>query len=321
MLAIAGSGAIDPERLAALLAGEHSLERATIEQMRQATRDLGQRYWTNDAAFPSLIRIHLDVTSSFIGRAGSREGQVFDIVAETALLAGWSARGQHRLGEAFAGWTTALDLAVKSKSPVLWGQALIGRSALVTGAQAGTSTYSKSALATLSKALDVLGDAAFRTRMHAHGRRAEEYAAVGDSRAALRDLAAAERLAARADALAATEPGIVGNGRGLQLDNYRGGAMVLMGDYRAAAAVLEPAINRTSSPPISRAFKMCDLATARALAGEPEAAADLLINALLTGSAQPRLIRRVQRIRRVQLAAFGRHSSVNLLDEQLRALG
>jgi len=320
LLALASGTAADPERVAAALAGDQPLERAIVEQLRQATRELGQRYWTNDAAFPSLVRVHLDVTSSFIGRGGPWERQVFEIVAETALLAGWSARGQQRPGEAFAGWTTALSLATECDSPVLRAQALIGRSALVTAAQAGGAAYSKSALATLNQALDLLRDVAPLTRMHALGRRAEENGASGDAAAVYRDLAEAERVAARAGSLHTVEPGIVASGQGLRLDNYKGGALVLLNEHKAAADVLEPAIAEDSSPPISRAFKMCDLATARVEAREPEAAARLLMTAVLTGSAQPRLIRRVQRVRHDQLGSFHGHTWLDELDEQLRAL-
>jgi hypothetical protein len=321
LAALGGASVVDPERLAALLVGLRS-DGALLDDLQQVTANLSGRFYSEDVDLLPAARSHLDVLMAMLTRPqpGGHQSRLQLIAGQTAALACWTASNLHRLGEAYAYGSMALDLTREVGDTALYAQMLIARSWSLSSTGLGAVRSRDQAIGLLNDAESAIWPhGAPLVQMWIAARRAEEHACLGRADACWRDLEAAGRY------LAVAQPGertICGPQNATHLDAFRGSCALLLGHASEATRVLEDALRDMDLGHTAwRSIVLADLAMARVLERDVEAATLLLWDSLFLAmdarAAPPRA--RIRSVRE-KLAPWQDHRSVRLLDDQLRQL-
>lgn len=234
MLAAAGTGILDVERLAAPVVDASYLRDAEAV----TTALVGQWYSAQPAILLPPVLAHLSALRGALPGPPALE----NLAGRTALLAAHLFSKLKRLGDARAHYALAESLSQDADDAHLHGLALVLRSGLHTWRREISPNESvtrrefdgnRRALALLNEAVMIAGDGAPPLlRVVALARRAEELAATGDESGCLRDLSAAEA------ALRPTGDHWYGARDAAELAAVRGACELLLGRHRDAAATL-----------------------------------------------------------------------------------
>lgn len=251
--------------------------------------------------------------------------ELAEVISNAAILLGWLNYNMHNRGYANAFWKMALDRAVAGGNRQVHAYVLGIMSCLYSGVpKRGGDRYDTSTpIAMLDQALLISKDTDNHPlRAYLCGRRAEEHAVSGHSKAAFQDLMVGHAILGRAlDRNDCAVP-ILDEWQDARLARYHGSAAQILGDHREARRALRVALEtlRPSFLP-QRAMIMSDLASvfAQQENPDPESAAGLLCDAL--DIAQPAGLgeaeMRVVEARR-HLDRWSHLPAVKHLDERLR---
>jgi hypothetical protein len=323
--AVAG---LDVERFAGVVAGTRP-DSAALDDMETLTTNLVRQEASlaPHSLFPA-VRGHLAGVYDMLAWTPSNLApRAFSLTGQTALLAGYLKFKQDDRAAADLYWSLADQLGERAGDPRLRAALLVLRSQRHTRPDAWAHEHDvPRALFLLDQAVSVLGsDPDPVAAAHVFTFRACSHAEAGlddpgHAHAALSDLEDVRSQLAR---IATTDGSfyIVESVRGEAIQKGSR-ALVHLGRPLDAARDLDGLLASISPASLSwRSGVMHDLAAARASAGEPEHACELLIGAvdLAMRASATRAVNRVRRARHEWLAGYD-GPAVGLLDERLSVL-
>jgi transcriptional regulator with XRE-family HTH domain len=295
-----------------------------VQNLATVTAQLGSWYWrmSPDTLRP-LVAGHLSNLLGRVPRVDGRVGQELRVLAaQTGLVAGQIAYRQDDYGTSRRHLDHAEQLAREAGDGATVACILTAGRQLIssTAAGGGGGRAAIEAIALLNAADKAAGPAAPTIpRVWLLCSRAEEAGSLGHETEALGDLDAATTAFAM---VGKPSLGFFDHWDEARLDGWRASTLLQLGRSAEAAETLQRVVSATPPDlPGPRAAVVADLGAARAAAGEPESAAQLLLEALNTarqGGADDG-IARVRRIRRNQLGPYGDVGAVKDLDAILEA--
>ncbi len=290
------------------------------------TGALGRAYET--AAPGKLIVVtkeHADRLTRLLDRPQTPEvrHRLEATAGNNLALMGWLASGLNSRTEALAYWTLAERGAHQGGHRALHARVVAARSILhATTADGGRSGDPKAAITLLEQArAEASGRASALTQCWLALRLAEEYAARGKGDACRRMLDRAERAFATVsgqdpDGYFAT---FIHRWDHTTLECFRGVCHVLLNEPAEAEAALRPVLAEEINYN-RRVIVSADLGTAYVLAGQPEPACDVLVDAVTVCRRidYPKGVQRVLGVRTRMPEPWTDLSCVQELDEQLQ---
>jgi len=310
------------DRLASAVRHLWPADARLLDDLEAAARAFARRTETErpEAVLPDLER-HQGHVDALLGRSHppALQRRLLAIASQLAELAGYGSMVAGQSGGAWRSYASAEVLAREAGSGELVAAVLAARSRLHSRSAGGRGDPARAV--GLLDAAEVAAGPAGRPALRAWvlGRRAEERAELGEELESGHDLDAAFR-AVETIEMAAWN--LWSDLDSAWLQQYRGARDLGLGQGLAAAAVFEDVLATTDRRLlVERAVAQTRLAWALALMGEPERAAELLVEAvsLTTSAGDRRGLDVVQRVREQQLTRWQTEVTVRRLDAAIRA--